>query len=103
MHYKDQLLLASELGRCAFRAGKCCSPVKDKDFKAFLLACGDRRVGDAPAGEAPTLTLLDAWISGWREEANTAASREHADERHQISMHHPASQGQPTHQDGVSS
>ena len=79
MHFKDQLLLASELGRTAFRAGKPSSPVKDKDFKAFLLACGDRRVGVVPHGEAPTLTLLDAWITGWREEAHVVASREYAD------------------------
>jgi len=68
MKSKNQLLLASELGRSAFKAGKPCSLVKDKDFKAFLLSCGDRRVGAAPAGEAPTLTLMGAWITSWRKE-----------------------------------
>lgn len=79
MHFNDQLLLAKELGRSALRAGKPCSPAKDKEFKAFLLACGDRRVGAVPAGEAPTLTLLDAWMTGWREEAQPETLREHAD------------------------
>jgi hypothetical protein len=60
MDAKDQLLLASELGRIAFHADKLCSPVKDNDFTAFLLSCDDRRVGSAPVGEAPTLALLDA-------------------------------------------
>ena len=74
LNSKDQLLLAGELGRAAFHAGKPCSPAKDKDFKAFLLSCGDRRVGGAPVGEAPMLTLLDAWMTRWREEANQAAA-----------------------------
>ncbi len=75
MKSKDQLLLASELGRAAFHAGKPCSPAKDKDFKRFLLSCGDRRVGASPTGEAPTLALIDAWITQWRQEAQNTAAR----------------------------
>ena len=54
--------------------GKACSPAKDKEFKAFLLSCGDRRVGAAPTGEAPMLALLKAWIAGWNEEAHATAT-----------------------------
>lgn len=75
MKSKEQLLLASDLGRAAFHAGRPCSLAKDKDFQRFLLLCGDWRVDASPTGEAPTLTLLDAWITQWRqEEQNMAAS-----------------------------
>ncbi len=75
----DQLLLARELGRTAFHAGKPCSPARDENFMAFLWSCGRRSVGMVPAGEAPTLTLLIAWIAQWREEAHSAASPTFAD------------------------
>ncbi|MFT7402242.1 MAG: hypothetical protein ACI83N_001843 [Hydrogenophaga sp.] len=75
----DQLLLARELGRTAFHAGKPCSPVGDENFMAFLWSCGRRSVGVVPAGEAPTLTLLVAWIAQWRVEAHHPASPIFAD------------------------
>ena len=74
MNSKDQLMQARELGSAAFHAGKPYSPVKDKDFMAFLQSCGRRSVGAAPAGEAPMLTLLLAWMSRWAEEARLLAA-----------------------------
>lgn len=71
----DQQLVAGELGRTAFHAGKPCSPVGDENFMAFFQSCGRRSVGMVPAGEAPTLTLLVAWIARWREEADRSASQ----------------------------
>ena len=74
MKSRDQLLMAGELGRAAFHAGNPCSPAKDKDFKRFLMSCGDRRVGASPPGEATTLALLDAWITQWRQQEKTQAA-----------------------------
>ena len=71
---KDQLLLAGELGRAAFYAGKICLPAKDKDFMRFLRACDNRRVGTAAAGEAPSLALLMAWMRCWQTEQQRAAA-----------------------------
>lgn len=73
MNVKDQLLLAGELGKAAFHAGKACSPAKDKEFMQFLRACDNRRVGMAPAGEAPSLALLMAWMRCWQTEQQVAA------------------------------
>lgn len=75
MKSTDQLLLAGELGRTAFHAGKPCSPVGDENLMAFFRSCSRRSVGMVPAGEAPTLTLLVAWIAKWREEAHRSASQ----------------------------
>ena len=75
MNSKDQLMQARELGGAAFHAGKPYSPVKDQDFMAFLQSCGRRSVGAAPAGEAPMLTLLLAWMARWAEEARLLAAR----------------------------
>jgi len=46
---------------------------------AFFRSCGGRSVGMVPAGEAPTLTILVAWIAQWREEAHRPASPTFAD------------------------
>ncbi len=73
MNVKDQLLLAGELGKAAFHAGKICSPAKDKEFMQFLRACDNRRVGTAAAGEAPSLALLMAWMRCWQTEQQMAA------------------------------
>jgi hypothetical protein len=73
MTVKDQLLLAGELGKAAFHAGKACSPTKDKDFMQFLRACDNRRVGMAATGEAPSLALLMAWMKCWKTEQQVAA------------------------------
>ena len=72
VNVKDQLLLAGELGRAAFQAGKACSPAKDKEFMQFLHACDSRRVGMAAAGEAPSLALLMAWMRCWQTEEQMA-------------------------------
>ena len=72
VNVKDQLLLAGELGRAAFQAGKACSPAKDKEFMQFLRACDNRRVGMAAAGEAPSLALLMAWMRCWQTEEQMA-------------------------------
>ena len=63
----DQVIKARLLGETAFQAGKTCSPKGERDFLKFLLDCGDRKVGQTPVGEAPTLDLLDAWISSWHQ------------------------------------
>jgi hypothetical protein len=74
LNVKDQLLLAGELGKAAFHAGKTCSPAKDKEFMQFLRACDNRRVGMAAPGEAPSLALLMAWMRCWQTEQQTAAA-----------------------------
>ena len=66
MEKAEQLRHVSVLGRAAFHAGKSCSPTRDADFLAFLLLCGDRKVGVTPIGEAPTLELLETWTRHWR-------------------------------------
>lgn len=63
---QDQMLLAGALGHAAFLRGKPCSPASDEEFLRFLKACGNRAVGQTPAGEAPTLALLRAWIAQWQ-------------------------------------
>lgn len=73
MNVKDELLLAGELGKAAFHAGKICSPAKDKEFMQFLRACDNRRVGMAATGEAPSLALLMAWMRCWQTEQQMAA------------------------------
>ena len=74
MNVKDQLLLAGELGKAAFHAGKICSPAKDKEFMQFLRACDNRRVGMVAAGEAPSLALLMAWMRCWQTEQQMAGA-----------------------------
>jgi hypothetical protein len=72
MKRQDQIMLAGEMGRNAFVAGKSCAPASDKNFMKFLQANGGREVGKTPTGEAPTLALLGAWIDQWQR-----AAREH--------------------------
>jgi hypothetical protein len=73
MKAREQLFQAGLLGAAAFHAGKPQSPAGDGDFLEFLLSCGDRQVGCTPAGEAPTLALLDAWIRHWHQASESRA------------------------------
>lgn len=65
----QQLAHARELGREAFAAGLGAAPALDPKIMAVL---DGRRVGRTPEGEADTVAVLKAWLSGWHA-ANLAA------------------------------
>lgn len=66
---EQQLAHARQLGRDAFAAGKGAAPATDPKLMAVL---DGRRVGKTPEGEADTVAVLKAWLTGWHA-ANLAA------------------------------
>lgn len=57
---KTPVMIAEDMGRSAFRAGKKCIPVHDKAFMAFLTEISP------VVGEG--LVYLKAWHKGWTSE-----------------------------------
>lgn len=57
-----QIRAALDLGAAAFYAGNPSVPAFDKPLMAMIAG---RKLGEAPPGEAATVSILEAWAGAW--------------------------------------
>lgn len=58
----QQIRAALAFGTAAFHAGKSSVPAFDSELWAMV---SGRKIGEAPPGEAATVSILEAWSGAW--------------------------------------
>jgi len=64
-----QILAAMTLGTIAFKAGKKAIPSQNAELLELMAG---RKIGETPKGEASSIKIMQAYLTGWNN-ANLAA------------------------------